>query len=540
MKFIFFGNEAAQPDTSNWNTANVKDMSYMFHSAELANPDTSGWNTANVLTMRSMFSGATLANPDTSNWNTAKVTNMQFMFSNASSANPDTSSWDISQVTHMSSMFNGITLPTLSYDAILVGFNSQMVQPGVEFDAGNSKYCAIDDRDNLVNLNGWFISDGGLESDCSSLSDDFVIKVDTRNAGTSSTTEFEIRTFGNGYNYNVDCDDNSPLTNITTAETGNYTCQYATPGIYTIRIKDNTGNGTGFPRIHLNNVGDKNKLIDILQWGTGQWTTMEGAFFGASNMKVTASDVPNLTQVTSLNRMFIGAHMANPDTSSWDTTNITDMSFMFYSAGLANPDTSGWVTTNVTDMSYMFTYAYLANPDTSNWNITNVTTMRNMFDGVTLPTSSYDAMLINFNSQTVQSSVEFNGGNSTFCASTDRDELILFDMWSITDGGLDSLCNDGIFKNSFELPIEMFNASNKMFTYDFALLENIKADTSPRLIAIGFNDNQEKVIKFFIRKIGKNLQILMSNREINTYQEETWINQQWQNKIDFKLTTVSW
>ena len=98
--------------------------------------------------------------------------------------------------------------------------------------------------------------------------DDFVITVKTDNPGTSTNTQFTIPTFGGGYDYNVDCNDDG--TDEATGQTGNYTCDYAAPGIYTIRIKDNTGARTGFPRIYFNNGGDAQKLINIEQWGTGK------------------------------------------------------------------------------------------------------------------------------------------------------------------------------------------------------------------------------------------------------------------------------
>ncbi len=106
--------------------------------------------------------------------------------------------------------------------------------------------------------------------------DDFVITVKTDNYGASSDTQFTIPTTGTGYNYNVDC--NNDGSNDATAQTGDYTCNYASAGTYTIRIKDNSGIGTGFPRIYFNNTGDKEKLLTIEQWGTGQWTSMYRAF----------------------------------------------------------------------------------------------------------------------------------------------------------------------------------------------------------------------------------------------------------------------
>jgi len=75
---------------------------------------------------------------------------------------------------------------------------------------------------------------------------DFVITVQTDNSGTSSATQFTIPTTGGGYNYNVDCDNDG--SNEAIAQTGEYTCNYGAgnEGTYTIRIKDNSGAGTGF------------------------------------------------------------------------------------------------------------------------------------------------------------------------------------------------------------------------------------------------------------------------------------------------------
>ena len=104
----------------------------------------------------------------------------------------------------------------------------------------------------------------GVNSVLAAPADDFVITVKTDNAGTSSNTEFTIPTSSNyTYNYNVDCDDDG--TDEATGQTGDYTCTYATAGTYTIRIKDNVGDGSGFPTIKFNNGGDKDKLLSIDQ-----------------------------------------------------------------------------------------------------------------------------------------------------------------------------------------------------------------------------------------------------------------------------------
>ncbi len=124
-------------------------------------------------------------------------------------------------------------------------------------------------------------------------SDDFVIVVKSDNPGPSG---FTIPTQGSGYNYNVDCNDDGILE--ATAQTGDYTCDYSAlggPGTHTVRIKDNSGNRTGFPRISFNSAVSRLKIISIAQWGTGTWDTMRSAFSNTSNMTVDATDVPDLS-----------------------------------------------------------------------------------------------------------------------------------------------------------------------------------------------------------------------------------------------------
>ncbi len=346
--------------------------------------------------------------------------------------------------------------------------------------------------------------------------DDFVITVKTDNTGTSSSTQFTIPTTGGGYNYNVDCDDDSTIE--ATDQTGNYTCDYGTgnAGVYTIRIIDNSGVGTGFPRIYFNNSGDKDKLLTIEQWGTGKWTSMNNAFAGCTNLTgPTFADTPDLSNVTDLSWMFSGATSFNQYIGYWDTSNITNMSGMFSGANAFNLDIWRWDTSSVTDMSYMFAAANTFNQNLHNWNVSMVTNMSSMFysadsfngsvtswntgsatnmsymffdavsfdqdlfswdvadvtdmtgifGNVTLSTANYDSLLISWNLQSLQSGVTFDGGNSKYC----KGEIARDNMtnpsghnWTITDGGRNCTAYD-----DFVITIKTDNpgtSSNVQFT----------------------------------------------------------------------------
>ena len=564
----------ANPDVSGWNTTNVTNMSTMFIGATSANPDVSSWNTSNVTSMDYMFSGATVANPDVSNWNTANVTNMRFMFNGATSAIPDISNWNITGLTvpdSMDNMLTGITLSTALYDATLANFDAQITASGIVFDAGNSKYCNIAAHDGLINTHGWTIIDGGLDPNClGTPTDDFVIEVDTTIAGSTTNTQFEINTTGTGYNYNVDCDGVNAGTNTATAQTGNYTCNYASPGVYTIRISDNVGDKTGFPSIDSYNHNDRKKIIDLIQWGTGKWTSMSSAFYSATNMQVTATDVPDLSNVmymslmfngassanpdvslwntsnvTNMAGMFSGATSANPDVSLWNTSNVTNMALMFDGATSANPDVSNWNTSNVTDMASMFNGATLAIPDMSNWNITGVTvpfSMDNMLIGITLPRTLYDATLANFNAQITTSGIVFDAGNSKYCNVIAHDSLINTHGWTITDGGLDTNCPpavENIFSNGFE-DVIVFKAAQSQFNYDFSEVSIAEMDELPLLIAEGVDAQQNVVIQIYLRNDLGQMQIKLDKLIEIDGENNQWTEGQWQSIDHKELTTISW
>lgn len=209
--------------------------------------------------------------------------------------------------------------------------------------------------------------------------DDFVLTVKTDNPGSSSSTQFTIPTIGTGYNYNVDCNDNG--VNEFTGQTGDTTCFYGVAGTYTIRIKDNAGDKTGFPRIIFNDGGDAKKVLTIAQWGTGKWTSMASAFAGCSNMTMTATDAPDLSGVTDTGTMFYGASAFNGSIGAWNVSTVTNMERMFAGASSFNQNLNNWNTANVTNMYAMFINASAFNGSIGSWNTGSVTDMHWMFYG---------------------------------------------------------------------------------------------------------------------------------------------------------------
>jgi hypothetical protein len=190
---------AFNQDINGWDVSSVIIMSGMFNAASSFNQDLNSWNVSLVGTFAAMFSGSrgvddyqmafngnitswvtTSAidmnfmfsgelglespfNQNISGWDTSNVANMDFMLVNCTSFDQDLSSWDITSLT-TANMLGGVTLSTVNYDALLIGWEAQTENPDVNFDAGNSEYtsggAAETARSALVS-NGWVITDGG-------------------------------------------------------------------------------------------------------------------------------------------------------------------------------------------------------------------------------------------------------------------------------------------------------------------------------------------------------------------------------------------
>jgi len=275
----------------------------------------------------------------------------------------------------MSSMFEDSNLSVENLTAIYENWSQLNLQQNVSFSAGNIKYNASGQagRDILVNTYNWIIEDGGL------LETPFIIEIDSTESGVSNNNQFQFT--GALGDYDVIAKQNGTQVATFNDLSGAETITLPSSGVYDLEVFPKASNG--FDRIRFDDGGDKDKMLDIKQWGTIVWSTFNSAFNNCDNMLVTATDIPNLSQVNDLGSMFRDATLANPDTLNWNVSSVIDMGIMFYNAASANPDTSNWDVSNVTDMSFMFYNTPSASPDTSNWDVSSVTTMRGMFYNAT-------------------------------------------------------------------------------------------------------------------------------------------------------------
>lgn len=125
------------------------------------------------------------------------------------------------------------------------------------------------------------------------------------------------------------------------------------------------------------------KIIELIQWGEVEWSSLDSIMQDGRNLIITATDIPDLTNVTSAVRAFSSTfNMSNvPNIELWDVSGITDMSYMFRNAISFNDNIGNWDVSNVTNMRHMFVTAEVFNQDIGSWDVSNVTNMNGMFVG---------------------------------------------------------------------------------------------------------------------------------------------------------------
>ena len=404
---LFLNASSFNQPIGDWNTGSVTQMFGVFNNAVAFNQPLANWDTSNVTTFNNMFNGATSFNQPLNNWNVTSAFSNAFMFANTDSFDQSLSDWDISAFTSASNFFSGAGLSRENYDATLIGWatldpGETQIPSNITFDGGNSQFCDSESqRQDLIDNFNWTITDGGLSCPFD-FTNAFITTWDTNNSFTPDLDKVTIPTFtGETYNYAVHWGDGA----VDTGVTGNITHTYATPGVYTISIIGD------FPRIHFAQGPERRKILTVEQWGAVQWSSMEDAFNACDNLDVTATDVPDLANVTNLTKMFAscGSLVGTGSFGNWDVSNVTNLRSMFSGAGNFNQNIGNWNTQNVTDMGGMFINASSFNQAIGNWNVSQVVNMGSMF----VNASSFDQAIGNWNVANVQDmGLLFNGASS--------------------------------------------------------------------------------------------------------------------------------
>ena len=386
---MFNGATHFNGDISNWDVSGATTFFEMFHDAADFNQNIGSWNTSNVRRMDRMFWGASSFNQPIGNWDTSNVISMPYMFYKASAFNQDIGNWDTSNVTNMGHMFRNAT----SFNQDIGRWDTSSVTNMLYMFAYASSFnqdIGGWDTSSVTNMSYMFRNASTFNQDIGGW--------DTSNVRDMYAMFRSASAF------------NQPIGNWNTSSVTNMSNMFA----YASSFNQPIGN-----------------------WDTSNVTDM-GFMFGwasAFNQPIGNWDTSNVTRLAS---MFSHASSFNQPIGNWNTSSATNMGFMFSWASAFNQPIGDWDTSNVTNMRYMFYEAYAFDQDIGNWNVEDVANFDNFLGKAELSVSHYDSLLQGWASQNLQRSLNFDGGNSKYCAGeTARTNIINNYDWTIKDGGKD-------------------------------------------------------------------------------------------------------
>lgn len=266
----------------------------------------------------------------------------------------------------------------------------------------------------------------------------FISTWKTDNAGTSSSTQITVPTTSTGtYNCTVNWGDGTS-SRITTWNDAAWTHTYPVAGTYKVSI---SGIFTG---IRFNNLGDRRKILNISQWGVSKFTSQDSLFTGCSNLTITATDTPDLSGTTTLEKLFEGcaAITTIPNLSSWKVSTITNFSATFRSCSNFNQSVSGWDVSNGTTFNSTFSGCSSFNQSLTTWNVSSVcTSVAFMFFGCSVfnqPISHFTTTNVTDMRSVFQSASVFNQDISGWDVSKVTNMSNMFNLAVAFNQGLDS------------------------------------------------------------------------------------------------------
>lgn len=397
---------------SDWDVSTVYTMIGTFQDSTF-NGDISAWDMSHVNNISALFYNDTAFNQDISGWDTSSLTDMNYLFYHDTSFNQNINAWDVSHVTDLTGIFMGAS-----------AFN----QPIDHWDVSHA-----------TNFTGLFYGASSFNQDISSW--------DT----SSATILISVFQGATAFNQPLNTWDTSHVTHL--LNTFRSATSFNQP-----LDRWNTGNAVNISYLFY---GASSFNQDISSWDTSNVTTMNGVFAEdpVFNQPIGRWNVGHVTSMSDLFRndtafnqdlshwnvgsvvvmssLFRGAESFNQPIGTWNTSNVTDMSLLFASSTAFNQDISSWNTAHVTNMYAVFYGATAFDQDLSPWTVTHVTDMTNMLDGANMSHDHYNALLVSWSAQSLQSDVTFHAGTSTYCDAAAHDRLTTSpNRWTITDGGV--------------------------------------------------------------------------------------------------------
>ena len=197
----------------------------------------------------------------------------------------------------------------------------------------------------------------------------------------------------------------------------------------------------------LNDMQEQFK--ELMQWGKVNWSSNLGDMFnGCRNLTITATDIPDFSQVKFMTSMFEDCAQITtiPNINKWNTSNVKSMTAMFERATQFNQDISGWNVSNVESMHFMFEEAKAFNQNLGTWVITGEADLENIFTKSGMSCESYSKTLKGWaeNPQIGKEVKLISDRTYGIGADTYRNKLINHKKWKISGDKYDSSCNPGL------------------------------------------------------------------------------------------------
>lgn len=119
-------------------------------------------------------------------------------------------------------------------------------------------------------------------------------------------------------------------------------------------------------------------IVAVDAWGDTGITKLSEGFRGAAKLTSVPATLP--TKIANLEQIFSGAKVFNGDLSQWNLSGTTNLQYAFSGARSFNRALN-WDVSQVTDMSGMFLGAQAFSQNISDWQTGQVTQMNSMFEG---------------------------------------------------------------------------------------------------------------------------------------------------------------
>jgi surface protein len=381
---------------------------------------------------------------------------MSKMFKDATAFNQYLGSWSLNASVNMANMLNNSGLNCGNYAATLIGWNAQSVT-GRTLGASGRTYAsyATAARANLVGTKGWTITGDALSSNCGGA---FITQWDV--TGTSSLS-FGTATGGNVTYIWQEVSPGS-ASGAGTFSGSSLSITGLPSGATTIDVIIFP---TNFQRFAISNRGDKDRLTNVKQWGTAAWSSMANAFFGCRNLKITATDIPNLSSVTRAESMFEDCRKLEtvPNMGSWNVSTITTLTSMFKDCYLFNQDISGWNTSNVVSFQNTFGQAKAFNQNLGSWDVSKASSHGISLAYSGMDCANYEATLNGWNNsgattKTLNAAGLNYGGNATAARAS-----LVSKGWTINGDNSSNVCN--AFITTWDLSIAGSGATQLSFGF---------------------------------------------------------------------------